>query len=320
MQDVRRSLQELARLQRGLLTRADLRALGVTRDQRIGLQEEGTLRPVGARTFELGGLPPDARRTLHAACLDTGAVASHRTAAALHQLPGFTVGDVPEMLIGRTGVPTRRREVHLHTTTWLPADDLVVVDGIPCTTVARTLLSLAALVPEIAYDKAKGAVDDAVRMGLARDKWLWWRLEKLRCRGRNGVAVFEEILAQRANGEITESWLERQFLLVLDQHQMARPPCQRRVGAKGAFVARVDFLYAELGIVVEVTGAVGHSTPSQRAADAKRRNRLATLGYLVLEFTYERVVGDPEAMIAELVEAIAARSAMRLGAAARPTA
>lgn len=173
---------------------------------------------------------------------------------------------------------------------------------------ARSLFNLAGLVPEVPVDVVQGAVDDAIAAGKASDAWLWWRLEKLRCRGREGVSNLEAILVDRAGGRVTESWLEREFLRLIDSRGLPTPACQRRVRARGAFVARVDFLYEGFGIVVEVTGAVGHSTREQRARDAERRNRLGMLGLLVLEFTYEQVVGTPDAVVAALWEAIGSRA------------
>ena len=300
----------MAQMQRGILTRSELRSLGVTANRLARLRRDGSLCQVGVRTFEVGGLPPDPRRGLLAACLDAGGVASHRSAAWLHGLAGFEQPRVPEVLVGRSGLDRRHRPVVVHSTTWLPADDRMEVDGIPCTSVARTLLSVAGLVPAVPKELVRDAVDDAVFRGIASDPWLWWRLERLRRSGRNGVSVLEEILVRRAGGEITESWLEREFLRVIETFGLLPPVCQRRIEAHGAFVARVDFAYVELGIVIEVTGAVGHSSPRQRAADAARRNDLATNGLLVLEFTYEQVVGDPAAVAEAITEAIASRRAL----------
>lgn len=302
-------LNEIGRSQRGLVTRADLRAAGVSRSQRRRLEGEGTLRVIGRQTFELGGFPGDVRRALLAACLDVDGVASHSTAAWLHGLAGFAVGVPPEVMVIRRPSVSRSPLAKVHSTTWLPADDLTEVDGIPCTTVARTLFALAGSVPRVPLDQARGAVDDAIRTGRASDPWLWWRLEKLRCRGRRGVANFEAILSARAGGEVTESWLEREFLRILREARVDLPVCQARIEAAGAFVARVDFLYERLGIIVEVTGAIAHASPAQRASDARRRNRLGSAGYLVLEFTYEQVVGDPAAVVAEILAAMAARHA-----------
>ncbi|MCU1370112.1 MAG: hypothetical protein JWO77_1306 [Ilumatobacteraceae bacterium] len=307
MQGHRRHIYGVAEGQRGLITRSDLEAIGVTRNQRARLLRDGTLAPIGRRTFALGGAPPDRLRPALAACLDTGGALSHRSSVALHGVPGVAAPRKPDVLVVRTGTPNESDLATLHSTTWLPADDLTVVDGIPCTSVARSIFNLASLVPVVSVEQVVGAVEAAIQLGKASEPWLWWRLEKLRCRGRNGVAVLESVLVSRSGGRVTESWLEREFLSLVESNGVPVPVCQRRIRARGAFVARVDFLYEALGIVVEVTGAVGHSTREQRAADATRRNRLGTLGLLVLEFTYEQVVGAPGEVVAALWEAIATR-------------
>lgn len=308
MQPNLHDLHRTAERQRGLVTRADLRRIGITRTQRATLLRRSSISPVGRQTFLVGGAPPDPLRRYLLACLDTGGVLSHRSGVTRNGVPGVTEPQKPDVLVGRVRTPNDSEVATVHSTTWLPADDVVVVDGIPCTSVARSLFNLAALVPEVPAATVRGAVDDAIRLGLASDPWLWWRLEKLRCRGRDGVANLEAILVRRAGGEVTESWLEREFLRVVRDAGVPVPVCQRRIRARGAFVARVDFLYEELGIVVEVTGAVGHSTREQRAADAKRRNRLGTLGFLVLEFTYEQVVRSPAEVVAALWQALSTRA------------
>ena len=57
---------------------------------------------------------------------------------------------------------------------------------------------------------------------------------------------------------------------------------------------RVDFLFDDLGVVVEVSGRKGHSSPAERARDAQRRNELQELGRLVYEYTWEDVNGREE--------------------------
>lgn len=308
MADHRRTTFERARAQRGLVTATDLQDLGVSRAMRRTMLAEGSLRSLSRRVFIVGGVELDSKGRALAASLHAGAPLSHEASSWLHGIPGFALPSRPDVLrLGRERAHDSSL-ARIHTTTALPRHDVTVVDGIPTLSVARTLMTLAALVPEISTDRVHGAVDDAVRLGLARDPWLWWRLEQLRCRGRNGVAVFEGILQARADHP-TESWLEREFLRVLIDAAIALPICQRRIAAKGAFVARVDFLYAEARIVVEVSGAVAHASPQQRADDARRRNRLLLEGYLVLEFTYEQVVQTPELVVAAVVEALARRAA-----------
>jgi very-short-patch-repair endonuclease len=66
------------------------------------------------------------------------------------------------------------------------------------------------------------------------------------------------------------------------------------------FVARVDFLYREHGVVVEVSGRLGHSSPEERARDAQRRNELQDLGLKVYEFTWEDVTQRPTFVVARI--------------------
>ncbi len=309
MREARTFVNQRGRAQRGLITRDDLRGAGLAKHHRRTLVREGTLVRIGPRTFRHGVVELDHRGKALAAALDTGGVVSHRSAAWLHGLPGFGPGDPPEVLVANPRPHHRTPLARVHSTTWLPPDDRYEVDGIPCTSVARTLFGLAALVPEVPAADLRRAVDDAIRLGLASDQWLWWRLEKLRCRGRNGVTAFEAVLSARAGGAVTESWLEREFLRILAAAGVPLPRCQARIGPKGAFVARVDFLYASAAVIVEVTGAVGHSSPEQRAADARRRNGLSRAGFVILEFTYEQVVAAPQAVIAEVLGALAERRA-----------
>jgi hypothetical protein len=83
------------------------------------------------------------------------------------------------------------------------------------------------------------------------------------------------------------SFLEREFLKLVEECGLPRPRTQVEHFRDGVEMARLDFLFAEQGIVVEVSGGRGHSSASDRAKDARRRNELQRLGRLVLEFTYE---------------------------------
>jgi hypothetical protein len=302
----RRNMFDLARRQHGLLTLDDLRDLGVPRGVRRGMVADGSLRRLSQRVYLAGGVQMEAPARLRAATLDTAAPASHAASAWLHGIPGFVLPPRPDVL--RLGRERAHQSdlARVHTTTSLPRHDVTEVDGIPTISVARTLMTLAASGSQLSAERMRQAVDDAVRLRLATDPWLWWRLEQLRCRGRDGVAVLEAILSARAESA-TESWLERELLRVVDEAGLPLPICQERVAARGAFVARVDFLYPEVRIVIEVSGAIAHASAEQRASDASRRNRLLLQGYLVLEFTYEQVVRSPEMVVAAIRDALACR-------------
>ena len=82
-------------------------------------------------------------------------------------------------------------------------------------------------------------------------------------------------------------------------------------GFERVHVARVDFLFPDHGVVVEVSGSRGHSSAADRAKDARRRNELQRLGRLVLEFTYEDLMNRRPYVLQTLREALRTPSVSR---------
>ena len=87
--------------------------------------------------------------------------------------------------------------------------------------------------------------------------------------------------------------LERRFLALIREAQLPRPKTQAVQRRDARHVARVDFLFEPYALVVEVTGRLGHSTPSERDKDAQRRNELTDLGLRVFEYTWKHVTERP---------------------------
>jgi very-short-patch-repair endonuclease len=94
-----------------------------------------------------------------------------------------------------------------------------------------------------------------------------------------------------------ETILERRFLSLVRAAGLARPETQRRVRSDGHHVARVDFCWNEVRVVVEVTGRLGHSNPADRSRDAQRRNELQDLGYRVYEYTWADLTRRPQHVV-----------------------
>ena len=264
----------------------------------------GQLIGVGRRGYRLAGFPTTRHQAVLLACAEIGGVASHATAAELHGLVDRSPNGRIHVLAARRANSRHGSDLAVvHTTTRLPIDDVTTIDTIPCTSVARTLLLLAGE-PGADAERLRDLVDAAIRDGKASDAWMWWRLERLRCRGRSGVTLLAAILSVRADGEVTESWLERRFLAVVTAAGLPTPRCQQRIDHLGVFVGRVDFLYEAEHLVIEVNGHAFHSTPDQLGRDAARRARLQLAGYRVLEFTYDQLVRGPDAVVATIREAL----------------
>ena len=120
-----------------------------------------------------------------------GAVLSHRTAAALHALRGTDRANIDVTVSTRSA--RRRDGIDLHRCTTLSPADVTVVNGIPCTSVARALLDLAAVLPrrpvERAFDQAEiepfgdapsCSFDGPLVTGIPMDRKLRWQVTNQR--------------------------------------------------------------------------------------------------------------------------------------------
>jgi len=179
-----------------------------------------------------------------------------------------------------------------------------VVDGIPTTTVARTLIDLGAVTT---LRRVEHATDAAERDQLVSRRALVSRHRALRARGRNGIATFAAVLEAR-EVVIPESVMERRFVRILEQAHLPAPALQYSVPLGDGRSARVDAAYPHLRLGFEIDGHRWHASRAQRAADNRRANDLANLGWDVRRFTADQIVGEP-ARVADAVRiAISRRS------------
>ena len=277
------ALTSIASRQEGLLSAAQIRATDLTAAQRRGLVTSGWLRRVAPLVYEIRGVPATHRYRLRLGllCLGERSWVSYEAAATLHGLDR-SKPDAVEFTIDRN-----RRNYSLpftvHTTTRLKPIDFVVVDGFRTMSATRTVIDLA--LARAHTRRIEAAIDSAVRLGLSSPAVLAERLETLRGSGRWGCRQVEGLLVD-AGGH---TMLERRFLQLVREAGLPRPRTQVIHRKGGRQIARVDFLFEAAGVVVEVSGRHGHSSPAERAHDAQRRNELQDIGRRVYEYTWEDV-------------------------------
>lgn len=153
-----------------------------------------------------------------------GAALSHRSAGALF---GLRHSDRLEVT-----APRRRRlgpGITLHRSA-LAADEVTALDGIPVTTVPRTLFDLSAV---LGPGRVARAVHEAEVRGLADPLPLSDLVE--RYPRRRGVATIRAILAERRPAAVTRTELEDRFLAFLDEGGLPRPEVNASlfVGGRG---------------------------------------------------------------------------------------
>ncbi|CAN5536530.1 hypothetical protein BH24ACT5_BH24ACT5_28690 [soil metagenome] len=143
-----------------------------------------------------------------------------------------------------------------------------MVAGWPCTSATRTVIDLARA--RVGQRRLEAAIDSAVRSGRSAPLVLEQRLTELRGPGQWGARRLDDLLVDSGG----HTMLERRFLELCRHHGLPRPMTQGVHRRDGRTYARVDFYFADAGVVVEVSGRQGPSSPSERARDAQRRNEL----------------------------------------------
>jgi very-short-patch-repair endonuclease len=92
--------------------------------------------------------------------------------------------------------------------------------------------------------------------------------------------------------------LERRFLRLVRRAGLPQPTTQKTF--RGERTIRVDAIWEDHRLVVEVMGHRFHCTAVDLQRDAQRRNELQAIGLDVLEFTAHAIMREPDQVIAML--------------------
>lgn len=229
-----------------------------------------------------------------------GAVLSHRSAAELWGLlrpAGRFAIDVTAP--GRRGRAPDGINAHRHGS--LQAPDRTSVQGIPCTSVARTLLDMAGGVPA---HELRGSIAEAEVQRLLDLAAVHEVMD--RSRGRRGVArlrlAVDELDPQIA---LTRRELERRFLALCRRAGLPSPAVNVPLELDDGVLVP-DFLWREARLIVETDGRQFHDTASAFEHDRRRDQRLTLAGWRVIRCTWRQVVREP-AEVGRTVRALLAQ-------------
>jgi Protein of unknown function (DUF559) len=215
------------------------------------------------------------------------AVLSHRSAAYLWGL----VEDWDEPI--DVTAPNRRGRspdgVAAHRDRSLQPIDKTTHHGVPCTTVARTILDFAAVEPEW---KVRKAVAQAEVLQILDQSKLRALLK--RSRRRRGVARLRLILDSiHPQTKRTRSELERLFLEMCAKRDIAEPEVNVWLLAADGRRYQADFLWRDQKLIVEADSRRFHDTDSAFVDDRKRQQQLELAGWRVTRCTWEEVEQEP---------------------------
>lgn len=240
--------------------------------------------------YRVGHAAPSVEADLMAAVLagGQGSLVCGLAAAWLLELGSShrqTGAPVPEVATTRDrsvpGVRIRRvRRIHPR--------DRIVVRGIPCTSVPRTLVDLAG-----ALDGA--ALAAVVHRAQARYRTAPEHVEAVLARIPNAPGTRALRRAIAGDDPATLSELEWRFLRLLEKHGLPGPEVN---SPAGSFV--VDCRWPEHGVTVELDGYRFHNSRRSWERDRRREREAYARGDEFRRYTWADVTEDPAPILREL--------------------
>ena len=293
-------IAELAEGAWGVVTRAELRAAGLSGAQITHRLARGDLIPVFPGVYRVGHRAPCLEAHYLAAVKACGEGAALSGLAAAH-LWGITKQQprVPEVT-----APTERRIEGIRTHRargGLDPREVASFEGIPLTTVARTLVDVAAslepAVLAVACHEAGGRHGTTPR-----------EIEAVLARRPNARGANRLRRVLHGETKVALSRLEALFLELVRKAGLQPPEMNRLAGGR-----RVDCRWPQYGLTVELDSYRFHNSRHAWEQDRKREREAYARGDNFRRFTWEDLVERPQMIIAELRALLAAGTDPRRG-------
>jgi len=275
------------------VSRGQLLALGVDDDRIYRLAAQGWLTRVHRGVYRVGALTADGG--LWAALLagGTGSALSHLTAGHEHVVlrgrrpPGAVDVTSPSRRRSRDGIRPHRVR--------LDPRDVTIRRGLAFTTVARTLLDLAATLPE---PRLQAAVDEArVRRGLHLPSI---EATIARARGHHGIGALRHAVSKHDRGRgIPVGEFERRAIAFLRDHDF--PPYLRNYAIKvDGEPFTLDIVWFAQRVAIELDSRTFHDNDPDFATDRRRSRRLAGVGWQVVRATWLDLEDRPDELAGDV--------------------
>jgi hypothetical protein len=290
-------LADHASARHGTITWGAAVELGIPGSTLTSWVEAGRLVRPAPSVLLVAGAPETWRQGVAIAAASGGAWASHRAAAALWGLDGFPPRHIEVLTLH--GRRHKRSLWIVHESRTIRGVDLDEVDGLPCTSVVRTLLDL----PAVAHPFLVGqALDHACRRWPGMLKAVNRRQLELARRGRRGSRLMRDLLDERlGRGRHRDSGFETKALRLIRSVGLPEPVLQQEV-RDGDFLAFLDVAWPDIKWFIECDSLSNHFGKRAHEWDRARRRHLKRLGWDGVEVTYDQVTKDGAATGRELLE------------------
>jgi very-short-patch-repair endonuclease len=286
-----RVIERFAEGQHGVLTLAQLRELGLGERGIEHRAAVGRLRRLHRGIYAVERPRAEGAWTAAVLACGTDAALSHTSAAALWGV-GAEQGAV-HVTVSR-GQRRPRPGLVVHRAKLTP-EDVTTLEGIPCTTLPRTLVDLAALVEPRRLERAVDRAEELRVFDLGAV-----RAQLQRMRGCRGSAALGGVLASFGADEGTRSAAEERFLALVRRSDLPMPEVNVWVPLPEGGGYRPDFLWRRWRLIVEVDGRTYHARRAAFEWDRRRDRRLAVLGYETRRYAARELSARPAVVVAEL--------------------
>jgi very-short-patch-repair endonuclease/predicted transcriptional regulator of viral defense system len=296
----------IAARQHGVVAREQLLVAGLTRSAVRHRVAKGILEPLSARILRVVGSAPTDHQLAMAASLDASdSVVALHSAAALWELPGFSLEPVHVMTTRRPHRGTEHLGI-VHSSVRFDESDVAVINGIRVTTPVRTLVDLSG---RIHPDRVERVCDTMWARRLITYRHLHDYADRLPPRGGAPGARVIRRLAEARSPEFRppESSAERRVNELLERAGVPELERQVDIGDKNSWIGRVDLADRRLRVLVEVQSELFHGSVLDQRNDQVRLARLRAAGWAVLEVQQFDIWHRPE----RVVEAISRLRASR---------
>ncbi len=290
------AIAALAERQHGVVSRQQLRELGLTDDMIDGRARSGRLHRTFRGVFAVGHRRVGRRGHMLAAVLacGEGMVVSHGSAAEL-----LGLWDKRPVLVNVTGPSQAGRKidgVRWHRVSLPGSEETTLREGIPCTSVARTLVDMAG---SLGRTSLRRLVEQAAVLRLLDIP----DVDRVLARGRRrGAPQLRDILvAWRGEERLPRlrSLLEARLFPALVEAGLPRPQCNVKLRIDGECF-EVDLLWGVQRLVIETDGEETHGTRVAFHQDRRRDQVLCASGYRTARVTWRQLEDEPSALVARI--------------------
>jgi very-short-patch-repair endonuclease/predicted transcriptional regulator of viral defense system len=173
--------------------------------------------------------------------------------------------------------------------------EVTVVNGIPTTTCARTLLDLAEVLHPGALSKALDQAEIERLLDLVD-----LRRVLAHNQGRCGVRPLRTLLASLdPQTKRTRNHFERALYMLCEKASLPLPEPSRWLNLEGRWI-EADFLWPDARLVLETDGFETHSTRQAFERDRAKDALLLRAGYRVIRVTWRQLVREPSIVAATI--------------------